>query len=114
MTTERYIPEDFNVLEQHRRAIFMEHMYKCSGRENPEHPQHGHFTGLWQKFCIEEAGPVCVNMWFDQQHAIAQYKEEMRKLEVEKELPEISVALLDVSSCSDDECSETFIPTYSD
>ena len=63
---QRYLPEDFNVLEQHRRAIFMDHMYKCSGRTN------GLYTGLWQEFCLKEAGPVCVNMWFDQQRAIAE------------------------------------------
>ena len=58
---------DWNVKEQQRRAEFMEHMYKCSGRTN------GLFTNLWQDFCLKEAGPYCMNMFFDRREAIENY-----------------------------------------
>ena len=58
-----------NVKEQQRRAEFMEHMYKCSARTN------GLFTGLWQDFCMKEAGPYCMNMFFDRREAIENYSE---------------------------------------
>ena len=74
----------------------MEHMYRCSGRTN------GLYTGLWQDFCLKEAGPVCVNMWFDQQRAIREYQLEMEKREtLEQAAP---------GACE----LQTFIPTYSD
>ena len=41
--------------ENNRRVIFQNHMYKCAGRDNPDHPMHGLFTGLWHDFCINEA-----------------------------------------------------------
>ena len=44
--TQRYLPDDWNVLEQHQRSIFMSHMYNCSGRQDPNHPFHGLYTGL--------------------------------------------------------------------
>ena len=102
---QRYLPEDWNVLEQHRRSIFMNHMYKCSGRTN------GLYTGLWQEFCLKEAGPTCVNMWFDQQRAIAEYKAEMAKREMlERAAPQPEP----IEVCATNACQETFIPTYSD
>ena len=95
---------DFDVQEQAKRAIFMNHMYKCSGRTN------GLYTGLWQEFCLNEAGPYCKEMWLQQQEAIRQFIEhtELRKLET-----------LDLVNCDQDhehteECREQFIPTFSD
>ena len=53
------------VEENERRVIFMTHMYKCAGRDNPDHPMHGLYTGLWHDFCLNEAGKAQRDMWFD-------------------------------------------------
>ena len=34
------------VEENERRVIFMKHMYKCSGREDPNHAMHSLYTGF--------------------------------------------------------------------
>jgi hypothetical protein len=64
----------WNVQVEQQKAEFMEHMYKCSGRTN------GLFTGLWENFCLTEAGPYCRQMYFDRKKAIEEYV----KLEAEK------------------------------
>lgn len=64
----------WSITEQNQRTKFMEHLYKCSGRTN------GIYTGLWQDFCLKEAGYYCRNMWFEQQKAI----EKFIKLEKQK------------------------------
>tara|TARA_R100000742_G_C4228256_1_gene50401 strand:+ start:298 stop:549 length:252 start_codon:yes stop_codon:yes gene_type:complete len=63
---------------EQQKAEFMEHMYQCSGRSN------GLFTGLWQDFCLNEAGPTCRQMFFDRQEAIKKFIE----LEEQKTAPE--------------------------
>lgn len=50
---------NWDVAAEQRKADFAEHMYACSGRQDPGHPLHGTYTGLWQDFCIKEAGPYC-------------------------------------------------------
>ena len=59
---------------EQRKSDFMEHMYHCAGRQNPSHPQHGLYTGLWQDFCIKEAGPFARDKYFDMQEAIHLYE----------------------------------------
>jgi len=51
--------------ENNRRVFFQNHMYKCAGRDNPDHPMYGLFTGLWQDFCLNEAGIAQRDMWFE-------------------------------------------------
>ena len=51
--------------ENNRRVIFQNHMYRCAGRDNPDHPMHGLFTGLWHDFCLNEAGIAQRDMWFE-------------------------------------------------
>ena len=51
--------------ENQRRVIFMDHMFKCAGRDKPDHPMHGLYTGLWHDFCINEAGRAQRDMWFE-------------------------------------------------
>ena len=51
--------------ENNRRVFFQNHMYRCAGRDNPDHPMHGLFTGLWQDFCLNEAGKAQRDMWFE-------------------------------------------------
>lgn len=67
--------KDWDVQEQQRRADFMEHMYQCSGRDN------NLFTGLWQDFCLNEAGIAQRDLWFERIEAVKQYIEEERKRE---------------------------------
>ncbi len=50
--------QNWNVTAEQRKADFMEHMYRCSGRQD------GLYAGLWQEFCIREAGPYCREEYF--------------------------------------------------
>jgi len=68
----------------------MEHMYQCSGRTN------GLFTGLWNDFCLKEAGPTCRDAWFAKQEAIKHFEQ------MELKQKEVSI------------CQETFVPTLHD
>ena len=83
MNTE-YLKNWDRVAEQ-QKADFMEHMYQCSGRTN------GLFTGLWQDFCLNEAGPTCRQMFFDRIKAI----EEFIKIEEQKKAEEFMATLHD-------------------
>ena len=67
----------WDVKAEQQKADFMAHMYKCSGRTN------GLYTGLWQDFCMNEAGPVCRQMYFDRLQAIQKFieMEEQKKAE---------------------------------
>jgi hypothetical protein len=49
---------NWDTTAEQRKADFMEHMYRCSGRTN------GLYTGLWQEFAIKEAAPYCRDEYF--------------------------------------------------
>jgi hypothetical protein len=100
MTEEEYLAT-WNIHEQNRRAEFMSHMYDRSGRTN------GLYTGLWQQFCMEEAGPYCKAMWFEQQKAVKEFIEQanLRQLET-LSLPE--------EPCEDGTCAQPFVPNLHD
>jgi len=51
--------QNWDVKAEQRKADFMEHMYRCSARNN------GLYTGLWQNFCLTEAGPYCRDEYFN-------------------------------------------------
>jgi hypothetical protein len=36
---------------------------------------HGLYTGLWQNFCIEEAGPIMRDRYFEMMEAVRLYEE---------------------------------------
>lgn len=78
--------------EESLKAIFMEHMYKCSGRSN------GLYTGLWQDFCLSEAGPMARKQWFREKQAIDQYEK--------------AIASLDLGYATNP--LENFVPTFHD
>ena len=63
------------VEENNRRVIFQNHMYKCAGRDNPEHEKHGLFTGLWEDFCLKEAGFALRDQWFERMQFVQDVKE---------------------------------------
>ena len=85
----------WNVEEQSQRAQFMNHMYKCSGRTN------GLYTGLWEEFCLNEAGPYCRALHFEREKAISDFIVHAKTLS--------GVA----ADCSD-QCTEEFIPNFHD
>ena len=60
---------NWNVIAEQKKADFMEHMYKCSCRTN------GLYSGLWQDFCIREAGPVMREQYFEMMEAVRLYEE---------------------------------------
>ena len=57
---------------ENQKALFMERLYQHSGRTN------GLFTGLWQEFCINEAGPLLRDQFFEKLEAIHRYKEQAK------------------------------------
>jgi len=92
----------WDVNEQQQRADFMEHMYRCSGRTN------GLYTGLWQQFCLNEAGPYCRALHFERQKAIADFIAQQQTLS------------MNAADCytgtpdTTDACRESFVPTFHD
>ena len=60
---------NWDVVSEQKKADFMEHMYKCSGRTN------GFYTSLWQEFCIREAGPIMRERYFEMVEAVRIYEE---------------------------------------
>lgn len=69
------ILNNWSVPKEQQKADFMEHMYNCSGRQEKTHPMHGLYTGLWQNFCIEEAGPIMRDRYFEMMEAVRLYEE---------------------------------------
>lgn len=69
----------WDVKVEQRKADFMEHMYQCSGRADGGPGIVGLYTGLWQEFCLKEAGPFCRDMYFDRLQAVKEYEELMKK-----------------------------------
>jgi hypothetical protein len=60
---------NWDAIAEYKKAVFMEHMYQCSFRQD------GLYTGLWQDFCMEEAGPYCREKWFEMMEAVRLYEE---------------------------------------
>lgn len=69
----------WDVKAEQRKVDFMEHMYQCSGRANGSPGVVGLYTGLWQDFCLKEAGPFCRDMYFDRLQAVKEYEELIKK-----------------------------------
>jgi len=65
----------WDVAAEQRKADFMEHMYQCSGRHQGPPGVKGLYTGLWEQFCIREAGPAMRNAWFEMMEAVRLYEE---------------------------------------
>ena len=86
---------EWDIEEEGKRVFFMEHMYRCSGRSNKDHPLHGVYTGLWQDFCLKEAGKAMRDQWFERMQAIDDYINEQKKVE-------------------EGDPKHAFIPTFSD
>ena len=53
--------------ENTRRQLFIDILYDSYGRNDPEHPQHGHYTGLWKDFLYNEAGIFARDQYFNRE-----------------------------------------------
>jgi len=60
--------QNWNVVEQQKRADFMEHIYQCY------QPVNNCYTGLWKRFCLTEAGPFSREKWFEMKEAVRLYE----------------------------------------
>jgi hypothetical protein len=60
----------WNIKEEQQKADFLDHIYNCYK------PGNGLYTGLWKRFCLEEAGPYCRNIHFERMEALQKFIEE--------------------------------------
>jgi hypothetical protein len=58
----------WSVTQEQEKADFMEHLYQVYK------PASHTFTGLWEKFCILEAGPIMRERYFEVLQAIEEYE----------------------------------------
>ena len=66
---------NWDVKREQRKADFMEHLFDVY------QPSNNCYTGLWQKFCMGEAGEYCKNMYYEQLEAIQKYLERVETKE---------------------------------
>ena len=55
--------------KEQQKADFLEHLYQVY------QPKTHTYTGLWEKFCITEAGPAMRDRYFEMLDVIKQYEE---------------------------------------
>jgi hypothetical protein len=67
--------QNWNVVVEQRKADFMEHMYQCAGRNN------GLYSGLWQEFCFNEAGPFARKKYFEMVEAVKLFEQQQTEKE---------------------------------
>ena len=65
--------ENWNVVAEQKKADFMEHMYQVYK------PSNKCYTGLWQRFCLQEAGPTAREQYFEMVKAVRMYEEQQAK-----------------------------------
>lgn len=66
---------NWDVAYEQRKADFAEHMYQVYK------PTNHCYTGLWERFCLSEAGPYCRDQYFNALDAIEKYEKEKKKEE---------------------------------
>ena len=102
--------------ENDRRVIFQQHMYNCAGRQHPDHPMHGLFTGLWHDFCLNEAGKAQRDGWCDRMEFVQ--KVESGEIKIDSSNYQVSTApdpvdkYLDCSAecdINDQECEDACV-----
>ena len=69
--------QSWNVTKEQEKADFMEHIYQVY------QPTSHTYTGLWERFCMTEAGPVCRDMYFERIAAIQKFLEETQNVSEE-------------------------------
>jgi hypothetical protein len=67
---------NWNVLEEQKKADFLEHLFEVY------QPKNHCYTGLWERFCITEAGPLFRNQYFEMLAAVEEY-ERLHKIQKE-------------------------------
>ena len=70
------ILNNWSVVMEQRKADFMEHVYQCSARTN------GLYTGLWHEFCINEAGPIMRDRYFEMVEAVKQFEQMQQEQQI--------------------------------
>jgi hypothetical protein len=58
---------NWDVKKEQRKADFMEHLFDVYK------PSNNCYTGLWERFCISEAGPYCRDMYYERLAALKEY-----------------------------------------
>jgi len=74
--------QSWDAKKELQKADFMEHIYQVY------RPTDHTYTGLWERFCMIEAGPTCRDLYFERLEAIEKYLEETKN--VSKETVEVS------------------------
>ena len=97
--------------ENDRRVIFQQHMYNCAGRQHPDHPMHGLFTGLWHDFCLNEAGKAQRDMWFERMEFVQKVESGEIKLEPASTADPVDEYLNCSAECdiNDQECEDACV-----
>jgi hypothetical protein len=58
----------WDVVREQQKADFQEHLYTVY------QPGNHCYTGLWERFCITEAGPICRDKYFEMVAAVEEYE----------------------------------------
>jgi hypothetical protein len=61
------ILRNWDAKKEQQKADFIEHIYQCY------QPGNHCYTGLWQRFCQEEAGLYCRDLHFERKEALEQF-----------------------------------------
>lgn len=67
--------KNWDVVAEQKKADFIEHIYQSYA------PGNNCYTGLWERFCMTEAGPWARDKWFEMKEAVRLY--EAGKLQLE-------------------------------
>ena len=63
----------WSVKKEQQKADFMEHLFDVYK------PSNNCYTGLWQRFCMGEAGDYCRDMYFERLAALEEYLKTVNK-----------------------------------
>jgi hypothetical protein len=63
----------WSVKKEQQKADFMEHLFDVYK------PSNNYYTGLWQRFCMGEAGDYCRDMYFERLAALEEYLKTVNK-----------------------------------
>jgi hypothetical protein len=61
--------QNWNVVAEQKKADFIDHLYQVYK------PTNGCYTGLWERFCLTEAGPALRERYFEMMEAIRLYEQ---------------------------------------
>jgi len=70
--TYQDVLNNWDVVKEQQKADFMQHLYEVYK------PANHCFTGLWERFCLTEAGPICRDKYFEMVAAVKEYEQLQR------------------------------------